>query len=84
MEEEFADYFSSVGLAMNLDKSEIIMFYSHCQSQTITVGEQEEADHVKLNSVTVEKGYWFNKHTKILSATISSKVEKLAKVIPFC
>ena len=33
--------------------------------------------------MTVEKGFKFNKHAKILSATISTKVEKLAKVMPY-
>ena len=62
MEEEFAEYFSSAGLAMNKDKSEVIMFRSHRPTRVITIGDQEEACHVKLLGVTVEKGFKFNKH----------------------
>ena len=73
MEEEFAEYFSSAGLAMNKDKSEVIMFRSHRQSTQIKVGDQVEADQVKLLGLTVQKNYKVDKHAKILAATLRTK-----------
>ena len=83
MDDEFEQYFSSAGLALNKDKSEVIMFRSHRQSTQIKVGDQVEADQVKLLGLTVQKNYKFDKHAKILAATLRTKVEKLGKVTPY-
>ena len=80
---ELENYFSSAGLAMNPDKSEIIMFRTSPRMQTLTVkvGDQEESQSVKLLGLTVEKGYKFHRHAKNVAKAVNYKVTRLAKVI---
>ena len=80
---EFVAYFSSCGLAMNPDKSELIVFRKGRQVQELQVGGQVEATKTKLLGVTVEKGYTFEAHATQVSATMRSKAEKLSNVVKF-
>ena len=61
MMSEFLLYFSSAGLSMNPDKSEVIMFRSSNATKTmdVKVGEQLESESVKLLGVTVQQNYRF-------------------------
>ena len=73
--EESVSYFSSAGLSMNPEKSELILTWE------LHVGNQKESTKVKLLAVTVEKGYQFNSHSTMVSSTVKTKVEKLATAI---
>ena len=79
--EEFVSYFSSAGLAMNPEKSELILFRRGRQSQELKVGNQVESTRVKLLGVTVEKGYQFNSHSSNVSAAVKLKVEKISNAV---
>ena len=65
---EFSAYFSSAGLAMNPDKSELIMFRRGCQNQKLQVGGQHKTTKLELLGVTVKKGYHFQVHAIQISS----------------
>ena len=73
MDNKLEQYFSSAGLALIKDKCKIIMLRCHYQKKVIKVGDQHEAEQVKLLGVTVQQDYKFDKHAKILAATIRTK-----------
>ena len=79
--EEFLEYFSSAGLSMNPEKSELVVFRRSRQGQELHVGGQSESTKCKLLGVVVEKGYGFESHTIQVAASVKSKVEKLSEVM---
>ena len=84
MMSEFLLYFSSAGLSMNPDKSEVIMFRSSNATKTmdVKVGEQLESESVKLLGVTVQQNYRFQKHARNVSNSVNYKLSRLGKVLP--
>ena len=79
--EEFSAYFSSARLAMNPDKSELILFRRGRQQQELHVGGQPETSKLKLLGVTVEKGYQFMAHAHMISAGVKAKIQKMSRVV---
>ena len=79
--EEFYDYFTSVGLCMNPEKSELILFRKGRKTETLYVGDQEEAEKIKLLGVIIDKGYTFASHAAQVAATVNQKFEKLSTFV---
>ena len=83
MMEEFGRYFSSCGLAMNPEKSELVLFRGRWlpSSRLVSVGDQVESDSMKLLGLTVQTGYRFDRHAKNVAASCNMKTSRIGKII---
>ena len=47
---------------------------------TVKVGDQSEAEFIKLHGVTLESGYRFPRRTKKVATSVRMKVTRLGKI----
>ena len=82
MMEEYLGYFSCNGLAINVQKTNIICFRPHAQfdQQKITYDGKVEINTCKLLGVVFDRNYTFSVHVSRIKHSVKDKIKKLKKV----
>ena len=81
--EQFEEYFSRCGLALNRSKCCVIVFRPGKKTKTITLADQEEVSHVKLLGLTIDSSYTFVRHVSKVKSNIEYRISCLKKVLKF-
>ena len=80
MMDQYERYFSASGLALNLKKSNLIVFRPKPKNLTLTMNDIDEVEQVKLLGITVKNDYSFKWHANDVKRRVNYKCSRLANV----
>ena len=84
MMEKFRHYFNSMGMCLNEQKCELIVFRSTRKEFTLTLpGGQKELETMRLLGLWIDNNYKFVTHTEKVCQKLRFKIANINRVRPY-